>query len=151
MTLLVCITARGSRISRHSLKGIVLNLLHSYFPGAPCYERFTALTKRVFVLLALFLISRRGQKPGIYYIDGTPLPVCHNLRITKPKVFAGLAARGKTTMGWFFGFKLHLVFNHRREIVALKLTSGQAHFWQCQRYGSRARVNKRPRRQIVRR
>jgi hypothetical protein len=57
-------------------------------------------------------------------IDRTPLVVCHNRRIGRHKVFDGLAARGKTSTGWFFGFKLHLVFNHRREIVALRLTPG---------------------------
>jgi hypothetical protein len=103
---------------------IVLDLLRAYFPGAPCYERFITLTKGVWALLALFLASRMGHKGSIYYIDSTPLAVCHNRRIAKHRVFAGLAARGKTSMGWFFGFKLHLVFNHQRQIVALKLTKG---------------------------
>ena len=40
-------------------------------------------------------------------------------------MFADLAQRGK--MGWFFGFKLHLVFNNDNEIVALKLTPGNVH------------------------
>ena len=42
-------------------------------------------------------------------------------------MFADLAQRGKTSMGWFFGFKLHLVFNNDNEIVALKLTPGNVH------------------------
>src|SRR4051812_11524324 len=50
---------------------------------------------------------------------------CDNHRISRHKVFAGLAQRGK--MGWFFGFKLHLVFNIDNEIVALKLTPGNVH------------------------
>ena len=57
-------------------------------------------------------------------MDSTALPVCNNKRIARHKVFDGLAARGKTSMGWFFGFKLHLVFNHLNEIVAVKLTPG---------------------------
>jgi hypothetical protein len=65
-----------------------------------------------------------GTKDRHYDIDSTALPVCHNRRIDRHKVFADLAARGKTSIGWFFGFKLHLVFNHERQIVALKLTSG---------------------------
>lgn len=60
----------------------------------------------------------------MYYIDSTPLPVCHNRRIPRHKVFADLAARGKTSVGWFFGFKLHLVFNLQRQIVGLRLTPG---------------------------
>ena len=57
-------------------------------------------------------------------IDSSAIPVCGNKRIHRHKVFAGLAARSKTTMGWFFGFKLHLVINRHGEIVAIKLTSG---------------------------
>jgi len=71
-----------------------------------------------------FMLSRLGRKTGIYYIDSTALPVCHNRRIRRHQTFAGLAERGKTTMGWFFGFKLHLVFNQLNQIVALKLTAG---------------------------
>ena len=67
------------------------------------------------------------KKTGIYYIDSTALLVCDNHRIHRHKTFSSLAARGKTSMGWFFGFKLHLVFNHLNEIVACKLTPGQGH------------------------
>src|SRR3954466_7974009 len=52
---------------------------------------------------------------------------CDNHRLSRHKVFADLAQRGKTSMGWFFGFKLHLVFNNDNEIVALKLTPGNVH------------------------
>jgi hypothetical protein len=93
----------------------------------PCYERFVALQQSVLIPLLCFLCSRLGHRTGIYYIDSTALAVCHNRRIGRHKTFAGLAARGKTSMGWFFGFKLHLVFNHRNEIVAVKLTPGNVH------------------------
>jgi hypothetical protein len=124
MTLLVLYHSSHFKNFKTFYNGIVLGMLRSHFPGAPCYERFLTLTKRVWALLAFFLASRRGDKTGIYYIDSTPLVVCHNRRIARHKVFDGLAARGKTSTGWFFGFKLHLVFNHQREIVALKLTPG---------------------------
>ena len=88
----------------------------------PCYEHFVALQKSVFVPLVFFLHSHLGTRTGLYYIDSTALPVCDNHRINRHKVFADLAQRGK--MGWFFGFKLHLVFNNANEIVALKLTPG---------------------------
>ena len=102
-------------------------VLRRYFPGMPCYERFVTLQQRAFVPLMCFMLSRLGQRTGIYYIDSTALAVCHNRRIGRHKTFAGLAARGKTSMGWFFGFKLHLVFNHLNEIVAVKLTPGNVH------------------------
>lgn len=64
------------------------------------------------------------EETGIYFIDATSLSVCHNKRITRNKVFDGLAQRGKTTMGWFFGFKLHMVINHKGQIMAVSITKG---------------------------
>ncbi len=61
---------------------------------------------------------------GISFIDSTALAVCKNPRIHSHKVFAGLAERGKTSTGWFFGFKLHLIFNDRGELLNLILTPG---------------------------
>jgi Transposase DDE domain len=124
MTLLVLYHTSRFKNFKTFYNGVVLSMLRPYFPGVPCYERFLTLTKSVQALLAFFMVSRMGPKTGIYYIDSTPLPVCHNRRINRHKTFAGLAERGKTSTGWFFGFKLHLVFNHQREIVALKLTRG---------------------------
>ena len=105
-------------------EGVVLTLLRSACPKAPCYARFITLTHHVWVPLTVFLLTRMGRKTGLYYIDSTPLPVCHPRRINRHKVFAGLAKRGKSSVGWFFGFKLPLVFNHERQIVALTLPPG---------------------------
>ena len=105
-------------------EGVVLTLLRAAFPKAPCYARFIALTDHVWLPLTVFLHTRMGRKTGIYDIDSTPLPVCHPRRINRHKVFAGLAGRGQTSTGWFFGFKRHLVFNHERQILALTLTPG---------------------------
>ena len=124
MTILVLYHSSHFKNFKSFYEGVVLALLRSAFPKAPCYARFIALTSHVWVALTVFLLSRMGRRTGIYYIDSTALPVCHNRRINRHKVFADLAARGKTSIGWFFGFKLHLVFNHERQIVALKLTSG---------------------------
>lgn len=65
-----------------------------------------------------------GEETGIYIADATSLPMCHNKRISRNRVFKALAARGKTTMGWFYGLKLHLVINHKGSIVAVKITPG---------------------------
>uniref|UniRef100_UPI0005A7902D IS982 family transposase n=1 Tax=Candidatus Protochlamydia sp. R18 TaxID=1353977 RepID=UPI0005A7902D len=67
---------------------------------------------------------KRGEITGIAFIDSTSIDVCHNKRIKRNKVFKGLAKRGKTTSGWFFGFKLHLMINERGEILAFQLTPG---------------------------
>jgi len=124
ITLLLVLHSSGFKYLKTFYNGPWGEALQRYFPGMPCYERFVALQKRVFMPLTLFMFSKLGKKTGIYYIDSTALPVCHNKRIRRHKTFAGLAERGKTTMGWFFGFKLHLVFNELNEIVALKMTPG---------------------------
>jgi hypothetical protein len=124
MTILVLYHSSHFRHFKAFYEGVVLTLLRSAFPKSPCYARFIALTNHVWMPLTVFLLSRMGRRTGIYYIDSTPLAVCHNRRIGRHQVFADLAARGKSSIGWFVGVKLHLVFNHERQIVALKLTPG---------------------------
>lgn len=94
------------------------------FPKLLSYNRFVQLMPRLFVPLCVLLQSLFGEETGIYIADATSLPVCHNKRINRNRVFKGLAARGKTTMGWFYGLKLHLVINHKGSIVAVKITPG---------------------------
>src|SRR5215472_13247567 len=127
ITILLMLRGSGSKYLKSFYNGAGGEVLRRYFPGMPCYERFVTLQPSVLIPLLGFLLSRRGQPTGIYYIDSTALAVCHNRRIGRHQTFAGLAARGMTSMGWFFGFKLHLVFNHLHEIVAVKLTPGNVH------------------------
>jgi hypothetical protein len=124
ITLLLVLHSSGFKYLKNFYNSPMGEVLRRYFPGMPCYERFIALQQRAFPPLMAFLFSKLGKKTGIYYIDSTALPVCHNRRIGQHKTFTELAARGKTSMGWFFGFKLHLVFNDLNEIVALRLTPG---------------------------
>src|SRR5262249_11884614 len=63
-----------------------------------------------------------GSCTGFSFIDSTSLDVCENRRIPQHRVFKDLAGRGKNSMGWFFGFKLHLVVNDCGEILNMKLT-----------------------------
>jgi hypothetical protein len=127
ITLLLMLHSSGFKYLKNFYNSPMGEVLRRYFPGMPCYERFVALQPSVLISLLCFLRSRWGHRTGIYYIDSTALAVCHIRRIGRHKTFAGLAARGKTSMGWYLGFKLHLVFNHRNEIVAVKLTPGNVH------------------------
>src|SRR6201995_118671 len=94
------------------------------FRDLPHYDRFITLMPRLFAPLMVLLHSLSGEETGIYFVDSTKLAVCHNRRIHRHKVFDGLAARGKTSMGWFYGLKLHFVINHKGQIMALKITPG---------------------------
>jgi len=94
------------------------------FPKLLSYNRYVQLMPRLFLPLYVLLHSLRGKETGLYFMDSTHLAICHNKRISRNKVFAEIAERGKTTMGWFFGFKLHLVINNQGQIMALKITKG---------------------------
>ena len=71
-----------------------------------------------------YLHTKLGHCTGISFIDSTPLAVSRNPRIQQHRVFARRAARGKTSVGWFYGFKLHLVVNDQGELLAFCLTPG---------------------------
>jgi len=94
------------------------------FPSLLSYSRFVYLMPHLLVPVGQYLLSRLAQSRGIAFIDSTPLAVCDNHRIQRHQVFRGLAQRGKTSMGWFYGFKLHLIVNDRDELVSFTLTPG---------------------------
>ena len=95
-----------------------------YFPTAPSYNRFVEIIPQALVPLISFITSNKGKQTDVYYIDATKLPVCHGLREKRHRVFNGLAGKSKTSTGWFFGLKLHLVINNLCEIVNLRVTRG---------------------------
>ena len=95
------------------------------FPTLPSYTRFVELIPITLLPLCAYLQTRKGQPTGLQFIDSLPIRVCHNRRIASHRVFAGLAQRGKGSMGWFYGFKLHLVINEQGEVLGVTLTPGQ--------------------------
>lgn len=98
--------------------------LNKEFPKLVSYERFVILMPSVLGPLSAYLKSLYGGCHGVSFIDSTALSVCDNHRIHNHKVFAGLAQRGKGSMGWFYGFKLHLVVNDCGELLACQITPG---------------------------
>jgi hypothetical protein len=116
---------QGSKCFKYYYQYFVEVHLKNDFPGLPSYNRFVQLKSRLFLYIFCFLVAcRMGSSTRTYYIDSAKLTVCHNLRIHSHKVFKGLAKRGKTSTGWFFGLKLHLVTNHVGEIVSFIITPG---------------------------
>src|SRR5690242_16320874 len=98
--------------------------LVSEFPHLVSYQRFVALIPGVLLPRLSYLQSRYGPCTGISFIDATSLEVCDPRRIRGHRVFATDARRGKTSMGWFFGFQLHLAVNDRGDLLARCLTPG---------------------------
>jgi len=114
--------------------GTFRNLKHFYlyyvqkhmqdeFPKTVSYNRFVELSQRVCMPMTLFLKTCcLGECTGISFVDSTPVRVCKNKRITRNKVFKGIATTGRSTMGWFYGFKLHLIINDKGEILNFVIT-----------------------------
>lgn len=101
-----------------------LQLYKPEFPRLVSYERFVSLMPRVLEILVLLLFSLLSPGKGISYIDATSLAVCHPKRMWRHKVFQGLAALGKSTKGWFFGLKLHLIVDPAGNLMRVKVTPG---------------------------
>lgn len=99
--------------------------LSDCFPHLVSYNRFIELQQRVAVPMMLFLkLCCLGKSRGINFVDSTHLKACDNRRIHSHKVFKDVAERGKTSIGWFYGFKLHLIINDKGEILSFYLTKG---------------------------
>lgn len=124
MTILVLFHASNYGTFKHFYLRQVASHMSKEFPHLLSYNRFVERIPCALAALVAYLLTRRGACSGISFIDSAPLRVCHNLRIHSHKVMAGLAARGKTSTGWFYGFKLHFVINDQGELLDLCLTPG---------------------------
>jgi hypothetical protein len=98
--------------------------LQAATPSLLSYNRFIELLPTIIMPLRAFMNSRCGTSQGIAFIDSTPLKVCKNIRIPRHKTFVKEAGRGKSSTGWFYGFKLHLVVNDQGEILSFCITAG---------------------------
>jgi hypothetical protein len=123
ITLMILFHDKGYRNFKHFYIHYVQKHLTHLFPKTVSYNRFTELMQGVNLPLALFVKTIcMGDCTGISFVDSTPLKVCKNKRIKRNKVFKGIAKIGKSTMGYFYGFKLHLVINERGEIINFVIT-----------------------------
>ena len=124
MTLLIAFHQHHYRNFKHFYLDHVCVYWREDFPGLPSYQRFVEWMPSTLLPLCVYLKHCFGKCTGISFMDATAIKVCHNRRIFNHKVFDGLAARGKTSVDWFFGFKLHLVVNEKGELLNVKITPG---------------------------
>ncbi len=124
MTIVVLFHIFGYRNFKTFYTGYVVEYLRDKFPGLTSYNRFVELKKSVAFPLHCYLMTLAGKSTGIAFVDSTSLKVCHPKRIHSHKVFKNIAKRGKTSTGWFYGFKLHIIVSDRGEILALMITAG---------------------------
>ncbi|AOA58138.1 IS982 family transposase [Acinetobacter larvae] len=127
MTIVILFHQSGFRFFKYFYCHMVIPFWKSAFPKLLSYNRFIEIMPRCLQALSSFFHQVKGTDTGISIIDSTKLVVCHNLRIKRNRVFKGLANRGKSSTGWFYGFKLHVVINNLGEIINIKVTSGNIH------------------------
>lgn len=121
--VLILFHCSGYRCLKHFYVNHVCKNLRHLFPEVVSYNRFVELERETAIPMALFIKQvLLGKCTGISFVDSTPLRVCKNQRIHMHKVFRGIAQRGKCSMGWFFGFKLHLICNEKGEILNFMFT-----------------------------
>jgi len=124
ITIIVFFHQSGYRTFKDYYTQFVLITLKKYFNNLVGYSKFINLMKNCLFPLFVFSQGCLGVRTGIAFADSTVLTVCHTRRINSHRVFKGVAKRGKTSTGWFYGFKLHLVINEHGEILAYMLTPG---------------------------
>jgi len=123
MTILILFHLSGYRCLKHFYLYYVCVHLKNYFPNTVSYNRFTELQQKVILPLSIFLKEVLTKEcTGITFVDSTPLRVCKNQRIHNHKTFKGLAERRHSSMGWFYGFKLHLICNDKGELLNFVFT-----------------------------
>jgi len=125
-TILAAYHLSGYKCFEYYYRQVIQKSYLSYFPKAPSYERFLTLLSRCYQLMWLWSLHccRKANTTGLYIIDSKRLEVCHLKREHSHRVFAAGARKGKTSTGWFYGFKIHLVINDRGEIVNWTITAG---------------------------
>ena len=125
MVIMIMFHSSGYRCLKHFYVNHVCKHLRHLFPKLVSYNRFVELEQKVIVPFIIFIKKvLLGKCTGISFVDSTPLRVCRNQRIHIHKTFKGFAACGKCSMGWFFGFKLHLICNEKGELLNFMVTPG---------------------------
>lgn len=125
ITLLIAFHHSHYRTLKHFYKDYVCVHMRKEFPEVVSYNRFVELQKKAALPLFMFVTSScLGECTGFSFIDSTKVKVCHDRRIHQHRVFKGIAQRGRTSTGWFYGFKLHIVINDKAEIISFQLTRG---------------------------
>ena len=125
ITILVLFHGGQFRNLKHFYTRLAQIHLTKEFPNTVSYNRFVELQRKATVPMVLFLKTCcLGECTGISFIDSTPLRACHIRREKSNKVFKGMAVKGQCSIGWFFGFKLHIIINDKGELLDFMLTQG---------------------------
>jgi len=124
ITIIAAYQLSGYKNFEYYYRRLILGQYASYFPDAPSYKRFLNFIGRSLELMCLWTLHTtiQSRRTGLYFVDAKKLPVCHLRREKSHRVFEGIARKGKTSTGWFYGLKIHLIINNLGEIVAFDLS-----------------------------
>jgi hypothetical protein len=118
ITIMIYFHLKQFRNLKHFYVNYIQAHCQEYFPDTVSYNRFVELQQKALLPMAVFLkMCCLGKCTGISFIDSTSIQVCHIKRERSHKTFKELATKGRTSIGWFFGFKLHIVINDKGEIL----------------------------------
>ena len=123
LTIVILFHQSNYRTFKHFYHYVSVHMRRD-FPCLISYSRFVFLMKDLFIPLFAYLLNRSGSLTGISFVDSTPIQVCKQKRVKRNKVFKGFAKVGKTSIGWFYGFKLHIIINEKGEILSFLVTPG---------------------------
>jgi len=122
ITIMIMFHSSHAKNFKYFYKTYIEYIHQNDFPNALSYSRFVGLMPRLFMPFNILIHLLFGQETGTYFVDATTIKACHNKRRYSNKVFQGLAKHSKSSMGFFYGFKLHVIINNKGEIMALKVT-----------------------------
>lgn len=127
MTILIFFHKSNYRNFKSYYKDFVCIYWKELFPMLPSYQRFIERQQEAVMPMFLLFKCLEKKETGIYYIDSTPIKSCNILRANSHKVFKNLASKGKTSTGWFYGFKLHILINENGDLIDFSFTTGSIH------------------------
>lgn len=122
MTISIAYHQSGYKNFKAFYREYVHKYLKYQFPDLVSYNRFVELMSTVTASLTMYLVSKFGKNTGIAYVDSTPIQVCKSKRMSRNKVFKNIATKAKSSIGWFFGFKVHLIINESGELLSVQFS-----------------------------
>lgn len=123
ITIYLLFHLSGFRCFKHFYIFYVQKHMQNEFPNTVSYNRFLELMQSVLLPMTMFAKTCcLGKCTGISFVDSTPIQVCKSKRISRNKVFKGIATTGKSTIGWFHGFKLHIIINDKGQLLSFAVT-----------------------------
>ena len=98
----------------------------------PCSYKTLVVNMNRYALLALLVLMRilrmnRSHAHLVKHTDSTDIPVCLNKNAKSHKTMSGLAQWGYSGKGHYYGIKLHLTSDLKRQLLAIRFSPANTH------------------------